>query len=191
MGTLMIDAIHANVGNIPASTPKVGGYVTGTPDIKWTPRDWARFPHAGTVRIDQSPSLSAYATNEGSVADIEALAGTVGSFVTASEARMRLRRLLWCYVTQSTLQEVAVALKEAGIPLDKCGAWLADWNMSEAEANATLGTSMSGIRIVAVQWASPTSNPGTLVPGSHLTLSEAQVDLSATIAGWFATHISA
>lgn len=191
MGTLMIDAIHANVGNIPASTPKVGGYVTGTPDIKWTPRDWARFPHAGTVRIDQSPSLSAYAANEGSVADIEALAGTVGSFVTASEARMRLRRLLWCYVTQSTLQEVAVALKEAGIPLDKCGAWLADWNMSEAEANATLGTSMSGIRIVAVQWASPTSNPGTLVPGSHLTLSEAQVDLSATIAGWFATHISA
>ena len=187
----MIDAIHANVGNIPVSTPKVGGYVTGTPDIKWTSQDWARFPHAGTVRIDQSPSLSAYAANEGSVADIEALAGTVGSFVTASEARMRLRRLLWCYATQSTVQEIAVALKEAGIPLDKCGAWLADWNMSEAEANAALGTSMSGIRIVAVQWASPTSNPGTLVPGSHLTLSEAQVDLSATIPGWFATHISA
>jgi len=46
----MIDAISANVGNVPASTPKVGGYVTGTPDIKWTSRDWARFPEAGTVR---------------------------------------------------------------------------------------------------------------------------------------------
>jgi hypothetical protein len=191
MGTLMIDAISANVGNVPASTPKVGGYVTGTPDIKWTAQDWARFPKAGTVRIDQSPGLSAYATNEGSVADIEALAGTVSSFVTASEARMRLGRLLWCYVTESTLNEVAAALKDAGIPLDKCGAWLADWNMSEAEADAALGTSMAGIRLVAVQWASPTSNPGTLVPGSRQTLSEAQVDLSTTIPGWFATHISA
>jgi hypothetical protein len=189
MGTLMIDAIHANVGNIPVRTPKVGGYVTGTPDIKWTPSDWARFPHAGTVRIDQSPGLSAYATNEASVADIEALAGTVGSFVTASAARMRLRRLLWCYATESTLYEVATALKEAGIPLDKCGAWLADWNMSEPEADAALGTSMAGIRIVAVQWASPTSNPGTVVPGSSMTLSQAQVDLSTTIPGWFATHL--
>ena len=92
MSTLMIDAIHANVGNIPAQTLKVGGYVTGTPDIKWTAQDWDRFPAAGTVRIDQSPQLAAYATNAGSVADIEALAGTVGAFVTASESRLRLRR---------------------------------------------------------------------------------------------------
>ena len=56
MGTLMIDAIHANVGNIPVRTPKVGGYVTGTPDIKWTPSDWARFPHAGIqYRRSRSP----------------------------------------------------------------------------------------------------------------------------------------
>ena len=191
MSTLMIDAIHANVGNIPAHTLKVGGYVTGTPDIKWTAQDWNRFPAAGTVRIDQSPQLAAYATNAGSVADIEALAGTVGAFVTASESRLRLRRLLWCYVTESTLQQVSAALREAGIPLDKCGAWLADWNMSEAEADAAVGTSMAGIRIAAVQWASPSSNPGTVVPGSHLTLSEAQVDLSATVPGWFATHTSA
>ena len=188
MSTLMIDAIHFNVGNIPASTPKVAGYVTGTPDIRWTLQDWQRFPHAGTVRIDQSPGLAEYASNVASVADIESGAGTVGAFVTASESRLRLRRLLWCYGTESTLSQVSAALRAAGMPLSKCGAWLANWNLSEAEADAALGTAIAGIRIVGVQWASPTSNPGTKVPGSNLTLAQAQLDLSVTVPGWFATH---
>ncbi len=188
MSTLMIDAIHFNVGNVPVSTPKVAGYVTGTPDIQWTAQDWDRFPQAGTVRIDQSPGLAQYGTNAASVADIETGAGTVASFVTASESRLRLRRLLWCYGTESVLSEVSAALRAAGIPLDKCGGWLANWNMSQAEADAALGTSVAGIRLVGVQWASPTSNPGTVVPGSHLTLAEAQVDLSVTVPGWFAAH---
>jgi hypothetical protein len=184
----MIDAIHFNVGNIPASSPKVAGYVTGTPDIQWTRQDWERFPHAGTVRIDQSPGLAGYGSNAGSVADIEDGAGTVGSFVTASESRLRLGRLLWCYGTESVLSQVSAALTAAGIALGKCGAWLANWNLSEAEADAVLGTAIAGIRVVAVQWASPTSNPGTIVPGSSLTLSEAQVDLSVTVPGWFAAR---
>lgn len=186
MSTLMIDATHSHVGNIPASTPKVAGYVTGTADIEWTSQDWDRFPRAGMVHIDQSPGLAAYGSNLGSVADVEAGAGTVWSFIQASASRLRLGRLLWCYGTASTLSEVSAALKAAGIPLEKCGAWLADWNMSEAEADAALGTAIAGIRIVAVQWASPTSNPDTRVPGSTLTLRAAQVDLSVTIPGWFA-----
>jgi len=188
MNTPMIDAIHANVGNVPASTLKVAGYVTGTPDIRWTHQDWQRFPHAGTVRIDQSPGLAEYASNAASVADIEPGAGTVGAFVTASQSRLRLRRLLWFYGTQSVISQVSAALTAAGIPLSECGAWLANWNLSEAEADAALGTAIAGIRLVGVQWASPTSNPGTKVPGSNLTLAQAQVDLSVTVPGWFATH---
>lgn len=186
MGTLMIDTTHRNVCNIPAGTPKVAGYVTGTPDIEWTPQDWERFPRAGTVRIDQSPNLAAYGSNAGSVADIEAAAGTVCAFVNASKSRLRLGRLLWCYCSQSALGEVSAALKAAGIPLDKCGVWLANWNLSQDEANAALGTVIEGIRVVAVQWASPSSNPATQVPGSRLTMGEAQVDLSVTIPAWFA-----
>ena len=83
---------------------------------------------------------------------------------------------------------VSAALRAAGMPLSKCGAWLANWNLSEAEADAALGTAIAGIRIVGVQWASPTSNPGTKVPGSNLTLAQAQLDLSVTVPGWFATH---
>ncbi len=190
MSTPMIDAIHFNVGNVPASTPKVAGYVTGTPDIQWTLQDWERFPHAGTVRIDQSPGLAEYGSNAASVADIEDGAGTVGSFVAASESRLRIGRLLWCYGTESVLSEISSALKAARIPLDKCGGWLANWNLSEAEADAVLGKPIAGIRIVAVQWASPTSNPNTVVPGSHLTLAQAQVDLSVTVPGWFAAHLA-
>ena len=188
MSTVMIDAIHANVGNVPASTPKVAGYVTGTPDIRWTHQDWQRFPRAGTLRIDQSPGLAEYASNAASVADIEPGAGTVGAFVTASQSRLRLHRLLWFYGTQSVISQVSAALTAAGIPLSECGAWLANWNLSEAEADAALGTAIAGIRLVGVQWASPTSNPGTKVPGSNLTLAQAQVDLSVTVPGWFATH---
>ena len=188
MSTVMIDAIHANVGNVPASTPKVAGYVTGTPDIRWTHQDWQRFPRAGTLRIDQSPGLAEYASNAASVADIEPGAGTVGAFVTASQSRLRLHRLLWFYGTQSVISQVSAALTAAGIPLSECGAWLANWNLSEAEADAALGTAIAGIRIVGVQWASPTSNPGTKVPGSNLTLAQAQLDLSVTVPGWFATH---
>jgi hypothetical protein len=62
---------------------------------------------------------------------------------------------------------------------------VADWSLSEAEAAKILTTS-GDYPVVAVQWASPTSNPNTLVPGSHLTLSEANVDLSITVASWFA-----
>lgn len=186
MGTLMIDATHRNAGNIPAGTPKVAGYVTGTPDIEWTQQDWKRFPQAGAVRVDQSPNLAAYASNAGSVADIEPGAGTVWAFAAASKSRLGLGRLLWCYCSQSALGEVSTTLKAAGIPLDKCGVWLANWNLSQDEANAALGTVIEGIRVVAVQWASPSSNPATQVPGSRLTLAQAQVDLSVTIPGWFA-----
>ena len=92
VGTIMIDATHRNVGNVPVSTPTVAGYVTGTPDIQWTPPDWKRFPHSGKLRIGQSPELAAYGSNAASAADIEQGAGTVSAFIEASKARLRLGR---------------------------------------------------------------------------------------------------
>lgn len=185
MGTIMIDATHRNVGNVPVSTPTVAGYVTGTPDIQWTPPDWNRFPHSGKLRIDQSPELAAYGSNAASVANIEQGAGTVSAFIGASKARLRLGRMVWFYCDETTFGQVSAALRAAGMPLDKCGVWLANWNLSEAGAKAILGMTITGIRVIAVQWASPSSNPRTQVPGSDQTLQEAQVDLSVTVPGWF------
>lgn len=184
-GTLMIDTIHDNVGNIPVSTPRVAGYVTGTPDIKWTPRDWGRFPKSGKAPIDQSPGLAAYASSGAMIADIEPLAGTVPAYVRACRERLRAGHTLCFYCSQSIVAQVSAAMVNAKIPLNNCWVWIANWNLSQAEANAVLGTTVAGVKVVAVQWASPTSNPRTLVPGSTLTLAEANVDLSVTRPTWF------
>ena len=64
--------------------------------------------------------------------------------------------------------------------------WLSNWNLNEAEAAALIGTEIHGMTCRAVQWANPTYNAATLVPGSLLTLADAQVDLSVMDASWLA-----
>jgi hypothetical protein len=87
------------------------------------------------------------------------------------------------YVATSNQSSLTSALKAAGhIKVDL---WVADWSLSEAEA-ADLLTISGDYPVVAVQWASPASNPNTVVPGSTKTLAEANVDLSITVASWFA-----
>lgn len=53
MTRLMGDAMHSNVARLPAGLQLVGGYVTGSADILWTPADWARFPFTPHITIDQ------------------------------------------------------------------------------------------------------------------------------------------
>ena len=86
------------------------------------------------------------------------------------------------YVDQADLAGVQAAVATAD--LTRVQYWLADWSLNEAEAEARLQPNLDG-GIVAVQWASPSSNPRTLVPGSSLTLAEANVDLSVTVYGWY------
>jgi len=68
---LMIDTIHADVSNIPVSTPKVAGYITGAPDIRWTTADWDRFPHSGKIRINQDGFTDVSEAGIADVADYE------------------------------------------------------------------------------------------------------------------------
>lgn len=178
---VMIDATHADVTNIPQGTRKVAGYVTGTADIRWTPADWHRFPNAGHVRIDQhgDPSLHA------AIVDCEALAATPRVAAQCIQARLAAGHSRGgVYASQDTVPAVAAALKAVSVSAAQVDLWLANWNLSRAEATALLRTNMSGLTIQAVQWASPTSNPTTRVPGSTLTLREANVDLSVTVNGW-------
>jgi hypothetical protein len=62
--------------------------------------------------------------------------------------------------------------------------WLADWSLSRAQADNLLGTRLHGHKVVAVQWASPSSNPNTPLPRSSLTLRQANCDLSVTLDYW-------
>lgn len=52
----MGDSTHANVSILKrycGDLHYIAGYVTGTPDIKWTDTDWAQFPDATHITIDQ------------------------------------------------------------------------------------------------------------------------------------------
>lgn len=69
-GVIGYDAIHDDVASIPLSAQVVMGYDTGSPEIQWTPEDWARFPHARHVHIDQGFTGSPVPT--ATVRDVEA-----------------------------------------------------------------------------------------------------------------------
>lgn len=186
----MIDAIRTNARNIPGSTLKVAGYVTGSGDVPWTSAEWGLFPKAGHVRIDQTPTGQAFALGDADVYDIEALAGTVTSFIHCVRQRIS-SGIQWstAYGTDSTLAAVEAALEAAGPHgwyFGHVDCWLANWDLSESQAAALIGREVHGMTCRAVQWASPTSNPTTPVPGSGLSLASAQVDLSVAEASWHA-----
>lgn len=154
----MVDTIHANVHNIPQSTVKVAGYDTGTRDIAWTTEDWARFADdkTGKVQINQSPSAPPL---DGNVIDSEPGAWSIDQAVAGCETRRKAGRYSTVYVNASDQAAMEAALRTQGF---------------------------NDFPVVAVQWASPSSNPDTNLPGSSLTLSQANCDLSVACADWFA-----
>jgi hypothetical protein len=177
--SIMLDAIHADAGNVPVSAPKVAGYVTGTPDIEWLPSDWARFPSSGHVRIDQSPALAAWASGAADVADVENFAGTQATAVAEALERHKKGWYSFVYVAQGSFDAMQSAMNAAGLE-GHVQYWVANWDLDEAQAVAALSGD-----VVAVQYASPSSNPATVVPGGTQTLSEANLDISVTVPSWF------
>lgn len=175
----MIDGIHDCVGNIPVSSPKVAGYTTGSSDIEWTTADWGRFPNSGHVRIDQSSALASWGSGGADVADVESGAGTIGTAVAEALERKAKGWLSFVYISEGNFAAMQSAMNAAGLE-GHTQYWVADWSLSEAEAAAKLTGD-----VVAVQWASPTSNPDTVVPDGTQTLAQANLDLSVTVPSWF------
>lgn len=183
---VMLDDIGSSSRNIPASTHNVAGYVTGLDAVPWTAADWARFPNATKFRIAQgagaNPPINGY-----DIIDVER-----GAVTPATAAQMIHDRVhagvQWTtvYGTDSTLAEVTDAVKKFGAQVwdGHVNYWLADWNLNEVKAAAKLGRLIHGASCVAVQWASPESNPDTIVPGGIMPLREANVDISVIDANW-------
>jgi len=182
----MIDTIGGSARNIPDGTARVAGYVTGSGDVPWSQADWSRFPAAARVRIAQQPGTDPITAD---VLDVE-----TGAATPADSAGWILSRIVagytWSavYGTASTLKAVRsalIAFAPAPWWYGHVYCWLAEWSLSEEQAVRVLGTEVAGMTCVAVQWASPTSNPGTLVPGAHgATLATANLDLSVCDATW-------
>jgi hypothetical protein len=187
MATDMIDTIHKTVSHVPASAPKVAGYVTGYADIMWTAADWARFS-GGKVHINQSGRVGL-----GQVLDVEFRAATNADAVAWGRYRQASGKRACFYISEGSLAGLVAVLHAGGVDVSPKGSafWVANWDLSRDQAVAALGTramaSGHTIEVVAVQWASPSSNPHTNLPGTPLTLAEANCDLSVTRDGWYAT----
>jgi hypothetical protein len=184
---MQIDTTHENVTHIPADSLAVMGYVTGDPQIDWTVQDWNRFTFAGKVRVDQSDGLAHFAAGAADVADVERGAGTLAQFIEAAKERKAKDEDSTLYVSYDNLWGAVHAVQAAGLTL-----WVyyfvANYNWSLAEAIAFLNENED---VVGVQFASPSSNPDTDLPGSAMLLREAICDLSVKRGSWFPAPVPA
>lgn len=184
-----VDTIHRYVPNIPADDPAIQavcGYVTevGGPggDIEWTSADFGRFPNYVKHTICQLPAGNPAGAE---IIDLETSAATDAEVVRWVKARHDAKLPAHIYADVANVPGVRQAVYGAG-EQDQTYLWLANWNLDEQEATALLGTMYEGFMVEGVQWASPTSNPHTLLPGTSFTLLTSGCDLSVTIpfSGW-------
>lgn len=183
---LMIDATgRAMPGLLAALGDKLpdvlASYVTGSDGVDLPAAVWDSLAgKVGLFRYDQSPGLQLFASGAADGADIERGAGTVGAFIDAARKREARGWHSWAYIDQADAPALQGEVKAAGLKLVQYG--IANWNDSLEAATKALGPS-----VAYVQWASPSSNPHTPVPGAGgKTLLELNVDLNATLPGWFA-----
>lgn len=185
----MIDAtggaLNGLLSALGSNNPQtIASYVTGSssnPDIIATPAQFATLAErTGVFRYDQSPTLADFAVGKADGADIENGAGTVVAAVDAAQKREAQGWYSWFYLSQSDLADARTAVD--GAKLTRVQFIVADWSLSQAEAQTFLAGNDD---VSAVQWASPSSNPNLVCPGTSRTLSQLNVDLNVTRAGWF------
>jgi hypothetical protein len=197
---VMVDTIHANAGEIPtdANVVKyVEGYVSGSPDIRWQTVDWQRFNGHGQRMVRNYQGNGALLDVKSfDVLDVEEYPNqgsgqwTVTPTYAAELIQERVKQgVVWTtiYANDYAIALVVDAVKKLGgngLFDGHLNCILADWNLNEQEAAAKLGTFIHGVSCVGVQWASPTSNPNTLLPGTNRTLSETNCDLNVVDANW-------
>lgn len=152
---VVYDATHANIAALPPHA-SYAGYVTGTPDIVWTPDDWKKYPDA--LRIDQTPVNTPWdATADGD--DYER--GAVALTELAPRAKLRIesfknavrpgQRLPFVYMSANDVTNVANALVNGGVT-SGVSLFVANWNLTEPAAVADVIAAAGPFPIVGVQF---------------------------------------
>jgi hypothetical protein len=148
------DAIHVNVPHLPAG--QAAGYTTGTPDIRWTAQDWAA--HHGAVRICQDSGAS---DTTADVLDVERGAAANGecghwyktAIVAFSGGTRPGQRHPAIYTSASNVTPVVNALKAAGVSSGPA-LWIANWNLSDAQASADVLAASGPYPVIGIQFSS-------------------------------------
>lgn len=155
----MVDCTHAALARVHAtSIRRFAGYVTGSPDIRWTAGDFLSLPHgSAAVRIDQSNSDLPLTASVKVAKDVEPGASTPHEAIVVARERLLAGDSYTIYCDRSELPAVEQQAAAAGLPPG---------------------------RIIGFQYASPTSNPDTRLPGTIFTLKEANADLSVVLESW-------
>lgn len=182
--TWMADTTSGGVNNIPANAPFVGGYVSGLNGVEWGPNQWNRF--SGTkIRIYQG--IGPIGPHDYDEIDVESEAVTPQQAAQLHKIRVDAG-IGWTniYGTDSSIQQTNQAIIDLGgnYWIGHVTCRLANWDLDEEHATALVGTSIHGATCVGVQWASDSSNPNTLIPGTNITLKAGNVDLSVVDATW-------
>jgi hypothetical protein len=150
--TTVCDAIRANIGHLPKG--QAAGYSTGTGIVPWGPADWKA--HPGAVRICQDPGAT---DTTADVLDVEAGAATVGVAARWAEAaaanfaagKRPGQRHPAVYMSLSSVTPVVNALVHGGIR-EGVGLWVANWNLTEAEAAVLVAHAGGPFPIIGVQY---------------------------------------
>lgn len=167
------DCLALNVSRLPRDIPAIWPYVTGTPEVQWSDTEIAWFKNARKYRVNQH-----YGNDnamDGDEFDIEYLAWTPDECVDVTRERASRSWSTRFYGTYATYGTTTAKLAAAGV---RQGTWwrIADWNLDRHMADAALWGD-----VYAGQYASPTSNPDTVIPGTRTTLAEAQCDLNVLL----------
>lgn len=177
-----VDAMEGvlDLSLFPLAPPVVWAYKTGTtrnPDIAWTEVDIARFPDSQIYRVHQGfGGRDPFRTSDGvpwDEVDMEAGAWTVPEVANAIGVRNHDAWSTRVYASDDPWQQLAAMCRQLGIGMGSVFRREANWSLSRSEMRARLtGDQYAG------QWASPSSKPDTLVPGTVRTLRQANIDLN-------------
>lgn len=177
------DFTHGSVPRVPAVAGSlVALYATGSSEIEATAADIDKYKNAGVgvVLIDQTPSLSVFASGLADVADVEAFAGTPQAAASAVRARHSHGWESTIYCSYSMLGSIEDVLGSAA-RLDSVLFGVADYSWSQAEAEKLLSVNPNW---AYCQYGDPLSNPNTFIPGTQVTLAQANADIDVAKATW-------
>lgn len=182
----MVDTIGTNSGNIPTGMDIVQAYVTGIDGVEWSQAEINRMNGSIVFRMAQNGGPAPDPRSYHGL-DVENRAYTPQEAAQQVDVRVGLG-IPWTtiYGGDDALRQTAAAVQAygSGIWIGHVNCILANWDLNEEEASALLGTFIHGMTCVGVQWASDSSNPGTLIPGTNKTLSQVNCDLNVVDAAW-------
>jgi hypothetical protein len=154
---IVYDCTGANLGKFPIPPGvMLAGYSTGSGNVPWTSTDFAE--HPGSIQIDQSPTLSVR-DETADVIDIENGAATASNLPTWAKnananfnagTRPGQRRPI-TYQSANSVSGVVNALIAGGVT-SGVGLWVADWDLTNAQAVADVMNASGPFPIVGVQF---------------------------------------